>query len=181
MRDTLQVELLRVQQRELDLNYYYHYYRHHQAPSSALFSEAPRSGYQQEPHTAHPLCSPRKRPHEDDEPMSHDRVMQALKAKIRRNTHHRKSPAFPSPRSANKPVLPPIDTSVGRLTLPPLNHPPPPPPSSHHHQHINHKSLGAGARIPPPPRPAPSSHHHHYPNNRRVKSLSPPLPTPAHS
>ncbi|KAI9321807.1 hypothetical protein BX666DRAFT_1029136 [Dichotomocladium elegans] len=55
--------------------------------------------------------------HED---MTHDQVMEALKAKIQRGNHDKsKRVRIPSPRSA-KPILPPIDTSVGRMrSIPP--------------------------------------------------------------
>lgn len=47
--------------------------------------------------------------------ITHDQVMEALKAKIQRGNNDRSKRArIPSPRSS-KPILPPIDTSVGRI------------------------------------------------------------------
>ncbi|KAG1474866.1 hypothetical protein G6F56_000090 [Rhizopus delemar] len=107
------------------------------------------------PHSAHPLCPPsgeyRMQSNTDErstlkrsrnsisnetEQLSHDKVMEALKAKIQRGNHSQSSHSLkdakkikqpfrpmskidiavnsPSPKSA-KPILPPIDTSVGRV------------------------------------------------------------------
>ncbi|KAF1798085.1 hypothetical protein FB192DRAFT_1289339 [Mucor lusitanicus] len=144
------------------------------------------------PHSAHPLCPPdnrlhpsaprhasedfksRKRSHasilQEEDKLSHNKVMEALKAKIQRGSgsplattapssafrphgdkrqrtlpkpnttsevppilthppqhyHHTPPPSTPSPRSA-KPILPPIDTNVGRMPTKHLpSHPPPP-------------------------------------------------------
>lgn len=110
------------------------------------------------PHSAHPLCPPstshkisptspiqeeKKRARSsissEDQQISHNKVMEALKAKIRKSnggppspsplTKKRKalprpvvvnttsSSSSPSPRSA-KPILPPIDTNLGRIPKP---------------------------------------------------------------
>lgn len=51
----------------------------------------------------------------ENESITHDQVMEALKAKIQRGNNDRSKRArIPSPRSS-KPILPPIDTSVGRI------------------------------------------------------------------
>ncbi|KAI9317134.1 hypothetical protein BX666DRAFT_147164 [Dichotomocladium elegans] len=123
---------------------------------ATIFSPIPRSYYYQGPHSAHPLSSTlttngsqsKKRTRTaggggaEDEKVSHEQVMEALKAKLQRgeakrartlpkplvnpSMHSQSSSssstssatattAIPStPRSA-KPILPPIDTSVGRL------------------------------------------------------------------
>lgn len=120
----------------------------------------PSQAYNQAPHSAHPLCPPaqpyqktnnannnnnnninRDNRDNNDKKMTHDQVMEALKAKIIRGSSKRAArtlpppppapssvssgahhPATPSPRSA-KPILPPIDTSVGRNqhALPPFS------------------------------------------------------------
>ncbi|KAI9245158.1 hypothetical protein BY458DRAFT_591279 [Sporodiniella umbellata] len=109
------------------------------------------------PHSAHPLCPPsgdyrvqsnieersnikrsRHSISNETEHLSHDKVMEALKAKIQRGNHaqsvkdaKKTKQVFrsmakielavnsPSPKSA-KPILPPIDTSVGRVEHTPV-------------------------------------------------------------
>ncbi|KAI7885805.1 hypothetical protein K492DRAFT_170887 [Lichtheimia hyalospora FSU 10163] len=142
----------------------------------------------------------KKRPRSSNEKMSHDMVMEALKAKLQRTQQAEAaekkkrartlpkplvtvvkqqqqqqsdsasaSPIMPSPRSA-KPVLPPIDTSVGRLQASrgPL--------SSPYIQRLPPFSAAIAHK---------NNNHRYHPSHsdttkRRVRSLSPPPFANAH-
>lgn len=144
----------------------------------------------------------KKRPRSSNEKMSHDMVMEALKAKLQRTQQAEAaekkkrartlpkplvtvvkqqqqqqvqsdsvsaSPIMPSPRSA-KPVLPPIDTSVGRLQASRG------PMSSPYIQRLPPFSAAIAQK---------NNHHHYHPSHsdttkRRVRSLSPPPFANAH-
>ncbi|KAJ8662520.1 hypothetical protein O0I10_001481 [Lichtheimia ornata] len=145
----------------------------------------------------------KKRPRSSNEKMSHDMVMEALKAKLQRTQQAEaaekkkrartlpkplvtvvkqqqqqqqqqsdsasESPIMPSPRSA-KPVLPPIDTSVGRLQASRG------PMSSPYIQRLPPFSAAIAQK---------NNHHHYHPSHsdttkRRVRSLSPPPFANAH-
>ncbi|KAI8380551.1 hypothetical protein EDC96DRAFT_604043 [Choanephora cucurbitarum] len=154
----LDIELLREQSRLKDRSMTQQArIRHHEPiPDHITKSFTPASPIVVYPHSAHPLCTDnrlarqllsighdnnRKRGHNSEEKPNHNKVMEALKAKIQRSgaspsnsacrpldkkqrtlpkpteiphiiTHT--LPTTPSPRSA-KPILPPIDTSIGRL------------------------------------------------------------------
>ncbi|RCH89757.1 hypothetical protein CU098_010267, partial [Rhizopus stolonifer] len=132
-RDTLKAEEARIQLRHMDL----------EMAREQSKSRAPPYAYGLAPvqqqvlaHERSTLKRSRNSISNETEQLSHDKVMEALKAKIQRGNHSQSSHSLkdakkikqpfrpmskidiavnsPSPKSA-KPILPPIDTSVGRV------------------------------------------------------------------